>query len=105
MSDTRSESESPAISPPTPKQTRPRTNRDWWPNQVDLQVLNQHMPRPNPLGDGFNYAEAFKSLDLEALKRDIAEVLTEMDAELACLDKRREKTRALKQGMMQELLT
>jgi catalase-peroxidase len=76
MSDRRSESESPAISPPTPKTTRPRTNRDWWPNQVDLQVLHQHTPRPNPLGDDFNYAEAFKTLDLEALKRDIVEVMT-----------------------------
>jgi catalase-peroxidase len=76
MSDSRSESENPVISPPTPKTARPRTNRDWWPNQVDLQVLNQHSPRPDPMGDDFNYAEAFKTLDLDALKRDIVEVMT-----------------------------
>jgi catalase-peroxidase len=76
MSDRRSESENPVISPPKPKTTRPRTNRDWWPNQVDLQVLRQHTPRPNPMGDGFNYADAFKALDLEALKRDLVEVMT-----------------------------
>src|SRR5207253_9404494 len=76
MSDSRSESESPVISPPPPKSDRPRTNRDWWPNQVDLQVLHQHESRPNPMGDDFNYAQAFKTLDLEALKRDIVEVMT-----------------------------
>jgi catalase-peroxidase len=76
MSDRRSESENPVISPPTPKVTRPRTNQDWWPNQVDLQVLHHHTPRPNPMGDDFNYADAFKTLDLGALKRDIVEVMT-----------------------------
>jgi len=71
-----SESENPAIPSPTPKATRPRTNRDWWPNQLDLQVLHQHSPRSNPLGEDFSYAEAFASLDVEALKRDIFEVMT-----------------------------
>ncbi|MDP9424467.1 MAG: catalase/peroxidase HPI [Actinomycetota bacterium] len=71
-----SESENPAIPAPTPKSTRPRTNRDWWPNQLDLQVLHQHSPRSNPMGEDFSYAEEFKTLDLDALKRDIREVMT-----------------------------
>ncbi|GIE99919.1 catalase/peroxidase HPI [Paractinoplanes rishiriensis] len=72
-----SESENPAIDAPTPKTGgRPRTNRDWWPNQLDLSVLHAHSPRGNPLGDSFNYADEFAKLDVEALKRDIVEVLT-----------------------------
>jgi catalase-peroxidase len=71
-----SESENPAIPSPTPKATRPRTNRDWWPNQLDLQVLHQHSPRSNPLGEDFDYADAFATLDVEALKRDIFEAMT-----------------------------
>ena len=63
-----SESENPAISSPTPKATRPRTNRDWWPNQPDLSVLHQPSPLANPHGENFSYAEAFRTLDLEALK-------------------------------------
>ncbi len=73
---TRSETENPAIPSPTPKATRPRTNRDWWPNQVDLQVLHQHSPRSNPMGEGFDYAKEFASLDVEALKRDVMRVMT-----------------------------
>ncbi|MFP3901467.1 MAG: catalase/peroxidase HPI [Acidimicrobiia bacterium] len=76
MSDSVSESESPAIPAPTPTSTRPRTNRDWWPNQLDLQVLHQHSPLCNPMGGDFDYAEEFKSLDLDALKRDLVEVMT-----------------------------
>ncbi|MGI8796041.1 MAG: catalase/peroxidase HPI [Acidimicrobiia bacterium] len=71
-----SESESPEIPSPTPKATRPRTNRDWWPDQLDLQVLHQHSPGFNPMGADFNYAEEFKTLDLDALKRDVFEVMT-----------------------------
>jgi catalase-peroxidase len=71
-----SESENPAIPSPTPKRTRPRTNKDWWPNQLDLSILHQHSPRSNPMGEDFNYAEAFKTLDLDALKRDLIEVMT-----------------------------
>jgi catalase-peroxidase len=70
-----SESENPVIPSPTPKSTRPRTNRDWWPSQADLQVLRQHSPRSNPMGEDFNYAEEFKTVDVEALKRDIVEVM------------------------------
>jgi catalase-peroxidase len=71
-----SESENPAIPSPTPKQARPQSNRDWWPNQLDLSVLHQHSPRGNPMPD-FDYKAAFATLDLDALKRDIAAVLTD----------------------------
>jgi catalase-peroxidase len=71
-----SESENPAISSPTPKTARPRTNKDWWPNQLDLSVLRQNSPVSDPLGDDFNYAEEFKTLDVEALKRDLVELMT-----------------------------
>jgi len=71
-----SETESPSIPSPTPKATRPRTNEDWWPNQLDLRVLHQHSPLSNPLGEAFDYAEEFASLDLEALKRDLVELMT-----------------------------
>src|SRR5689334_21522525 len=70
-----SESENPAIDSPTPEPRRPRTNQDWWPNQLDLRVLHQHEQRPNPLGDDFDYAAAFATVDLAELKRDIVEVM------------------------------
>jgi catalase-peroxidase len=70
-----SESENPAIPSPTPEVTRPRTNRDWWPNQLDLQVLHQHSPRANPMGEDFDYRSEFESLDVEELKRDLVEVM------------------------------
>ncbi len=76
MSDTGSESENPVIDSPTVKSTRPRTNQDWWPNQLDLSVLHQHSPRSNPMDRDFNYAEAFKSLDVDALKQDVFDVMT-----------------------------
>ena len=52
-----SESENPVIPSPEPKPHRPRTNRDWWPNQLDLQVLHQHSPLSNPMGPDYNYAD------------------------------------------------
>jgi catalase-peroxidase len=70
-----SESENPAISAPDPKPHRPRTNRDWWPNQPDLSILHQHSPLSDPMGKGFKYKEEFKNLDVEALKRDLFEVM------------------------------
>jgi catalase-peroxidase len=70
-----SESENPAIPSPTPEVTRPRINRDWWPNQLDLQVLHQHSPRANPMGEDFDYRKEFESLDVEALKRDLVELM------------------------------
>ncbi len=72
-----SESENPVIPSPTAEPPgRPRTNRDWWPNQLNLQVLHQHSPRANPMGEDFNYAQEFTKLDLDALKRDLVEVMT-----------------------------
>jgi catalase-peroxidase len=76
MSESISESENPAVASPTPATHRPRTNRDWWPNRLDLSVLRQHSARSDPMGDDFTYAEEFERLDVEALKRDIVEVLT-----------------------------
>ncbi len=76
MTDTVSESENPAIPSPTPESTRPSTNQDWWPNQPNLQVLHHNSPQPNPLGLEFSYKAEFEKLDLEALKRDIFEVMT-----------------------------
>ncbi|KAL2204358.1 peroxidase/catalase [Sarocladium strictum] len=52
-------------------------NRDWWPEQLRLNILRQHNPASDPLGKEFNYAEAFKSLDYDALKKDIAAVMTD----------------------------
>jgi catalase-peroxidase len=70
-----SESENPALDAPTAKAGRPHSNQDWWPNQVDLRVLHQHAPASNPLGEDFDYAAAFATLDVEALKSDIVQVL------------------------------
>ncbi len=53
------------------------TNRDWWPNQLRLDMLHQHSTKSNPMGEDFNYADEFKSLDLAALKSDIAAVMTD----------------------------
>ena len=52
------------------------TNRDWWPNQLKLDILHQHSSQSNPMGEGFNYAKEFKSLDLEAVKTDLRELMT-----------------------------
>ncbi len=52
-------------------------NRDWWPNQLNLKVLNQNSPLSNPMGKAFNYAEAFKKLDLKAVKTDLAALMTD----------------------------
>ncbi len=71
-----SDSENPAIDSPEPKTGRPRTNQDWWPNQLNLQVLHQHSPQSNPMGEDFDYAEEFKTLDVEALKQDVIKVMT-----------------------------
>jgi catalase-peroxidase len=71
-----SESANPVIPAPTFKPRRPRTNHDWWPNQLDLSVLHQHSHLSNPMQEDFDYAEEFKSLDVEALKRDLVELMT-----------------------------
>jgi catalase-peroxidase len=56
--------------------SEPRSNRDWWPNELDLSVLRPNPPMANPMGEDFNYAEEFKTIDLDALKRDIETVMT-----------------------------
>ncbi|WGV50789.2 catalase/peroxidase HPI [Rhodococcus erythropolis] len=71
-----SESENPAIPSPTPTGNRPRTNRDWWPNQPDLSVLHSHSSKSNPMGADFDYAQEFAKLDVEALKRDVIALMT-----------------------------
>ena len=53
------------------------TNADWWPNQLNLKVLHQHCPLSNPLGEAFNYAEEFKSLDLDAVIKDLRALMTD----------------------------
>jgi len=53
-----------------------RSNEDWWPNQLNLSALHTNHPASDPMGDAFNYAEEFKSLDLDALKKDIEAVMT-----------------------------
>jgi catalase-peroxidase len=54
-----------------------RSNRDWWPNQLNLKVLHQNAPATDPMGAEFDYAEAFKSLDLDALKADLTALMTD----------------------------
>ena len=56
---------------------RGTSNRDWWPNQLKLEILHQHSSKSNPMGEGFNYAEEFKSLDLAAVKKDLAALMTD----------------------------
>ena len=50
--------------------SRGRTNRDWWPNQLNINALHQNQPVSDPMGDGFNYAKEFESLDLHAVVKD-----------------------------------
>jgi len=52
-------------------------NQNWWPNQLRLNVLRQHSPKSNPMGEDFDYAEAFKSLDLQAIKKDLHQLMTD----------------------------
>ena len=52
-------------------------NEEWWPNRLNLDILRQHAPASNPLGEEFNYAEAFQSLDLEGVKQDLSELMTD----------------------------
>ncbi|MBK8978129.1 MAG: catalase/peroxidase HPI [Planctomycetes bacterium] len=61
---------------PTTMAHEPNDNRDWWPNRLDLDVLHRNSPRANPLGADFDYARAFATLDLTAVKKDIEAVLT-----------------------------
>ena len=53
------------------------SNRDWWPNQLNLDILRQHSNKSNPMGEDFNYTEEFKSLDFKALKKDLNDLMTD----------------------------
>jgi catalase-peroxidase len=76
MTESVSESENPAIPSPTPEVPRPRTNHDWWPNQLDLSVLHRHSPLSDPMGEDFDYAKELATVDLDALKRDLIELMS-----------------------------
>jgi len=54
-----------------------KSNRDWWPNQLNLQVLNQRSPTSDPMGQAFDYAKEFKSLDLDAVIKDLRALMTD----------------------------
>jgi catalase-peroxidase len=56
------------------------TNRDWWPNQVNVNILHQHSPKSDPMGKEFNYAEEFKTLDLNAVVKDLHALMTDSQA-------------------------
>ena len=71
-----SESENPAIKTPEPKGTAPRTNKDWWPEQIDLSVLHAHTSKSNPFGEDFDYPTEFAKLDVDELKADVISVMT-----------------------------
>ncbi len=58
--------------------TRAHTNRDWWPNQLNIQVLHQHTSKSNPMGEAFDYAKEFKSLDLNAVIKDLHALMTDL---------------------------
>ena len=62
---------------PAPAQAGPKSNQFWWPDQLDLTPLRQHAPHSNPYGDDFDYAEAFNSLDLDAVKADVEALMTD----------------------------
>ena len=63
---------------PFPHASSPaRTNNDWWPNQLNLNILHQHSSKSDPMAEDFNYAEEFKSLDYAALKKDLAALMTD----------------------------
>jgi catalase-peroxidase len=57
--------------------SRGRMNRDWWPNQVNVGVLHQNTPDADPMGESFDYAKAFDSLDLDALVKDLHALMTD----------------------------
>ena len=58
------------------------SNRDWWPNQLNLKILHQHSDLSNPMGEAFNYAEEFKKLDLQAVKNDLYALMTDSQKRL-----------------------
>src|SRR5881398_13121 len=67
----------PVDRPTTVRSLLGRTNRDWWPESLPLNILQQAGGSPDPMGDDFDYAEAFRALDYQALKRDLAALMTD----------------------------
>ena len=61
---------------PSRRRTRPLTNQDWWPDQIDVSMLHAQLAEGNPLGEDFDYAEEFAKLDVDALKADVISVIT-----------------------------
>jgi catalase-peroxidase len=59
---------------------RAHINRDWWPNQLNIQVLHQHSTLSDPMGEAFDYAKEFKTLDLNAVIKDLQAFMTESHA-------------------------
>ena len=57
--------------------TKGATNRDWWPNQLNLRILHQHTSKSDPMGEGFDYRAEFNSLDYAGLKKDITDLMTD----------------------------
>ena len=78
MTESISESENPAIPSPTPTVPSPRTNQDWWPNQLNLSVSPPALAPADPMGEGFDYAEEFKTLDFDALAKDVDALMTQL---------------------------
>ena len=77
MSNTQTENGKCPFNPNQASTAVSQTNRDWWPEQLNLNMLHQHAPASNPLGADFNYAEAFKELDYAALKQDLLALMTD----------------------------
>ena len=63
--------------PVTGGASRGMSNRDWWPNQLNLRLLHQHSPKSDPMGEDFNYAKEFKKLDINAVKQDLYALMTD----------------------------
>ncbi|MGC9396109.1 MAG: catalase/peroxidase HPI [Anaerolineae bacterium] len=66
-----------AAKPAMPTASKGTSNQDWWPNQLNLKILHQHSAKSNPMGEDFNYAEAFNQLNFEALKKDLYALMTD----------------------------
>ena len=60
------------------------SNRDWWPNQLNLSILHQHDQKSNPMDEDFDYSEEFKKLDFAALKKDLTDLMTRLSRLVAC---------------------
>ncbi len=74
---TGSEAECPVTGSTSKKISGAKSIRDWWPNQLNMRILRQHSSLSDPMGDDFNYAEEFKKLDLEAVKKDLKDIMTD----------------------------